>query len=85
MKLTEEQKEIITNCGTFGYDCFKISILTGISLDLIEKELNDTSSEMSKIYEIGKVMFDYFMDKQFLILAKNGDIEAYKFLKNKRK
>ena len=76
MKITDEQKEIIINCGMFEYSPERISNVLGIDLDIILKEINDEDSEFNEYLKIGRDRGDYVIDLKLFEMAKIGDLKA---------
>lgn len=88
MKISEEQKEHIINCGVFGYDPEMMSIVLEISQNEIEAELSNPDSEFSQLIKIGRDRAEYVIDMKLFQMAKSGDLRAlekFEMRKNKRK
>ena len=75
MIINEENKEIIINCGAFGYKPDVIASLLRIDLNLVEEQFK-TNSEFKLLYEFGKNMAKYKIDLKLFEMAKSGDVKA---------
>ena len=79
--LTEEQIHIISDCGALGYNAERISILVGFD---VAELLKDTSSQVFKVYNAGRVRSEYIEDTKLLQLAQSGDLNALQKIEEKR-
>ena len=85
MLLTEEQKNIIIDCGAYGYDANRIAGILELSITEIEAELKNYSSEIFHLYQKGVYRAEYVIDKKLFELAQSGDIKALEKLELRKK
>lgn len=83
IEYTNENEEIIINCGAFGYKADVIASLLRIDLSVIENAMvND--NEFIKLYKFGNDMANYKLDLKLFEIAKSGDIKAMQAFQAKR-
>lgn len=83
IEYTNENEEIIINCGAFGYKADVIASLLRIGLSVIENAMvND--NEFIKLYKFGNDMANYKLDLKLFEIAKSGDIKAMQAFQAKR-
>lgn len=83
IEYTNENEEIIINCGAFGYKADVIASLLRIDLSVIENAMvND--NEFIKLYKFGNDMANYKLDLKLFEMAKSGDIKAMQAFQAKR-
>lgn len=83
IEYTNENEEIIINCGAFGYKADVIASLLRIDLSVIENAMvND--NEFIKLYKFGIDMANYKLDLKLFEMAKSGDIKAMQAFQAKR-
>lgn len=75
-RIITEHKEDILNFGAFGYSADVISKILEIPLKDVQKALKDESTELGRLYEKGKLMSEYAIDKKLFELAQKGDLKA---------
>jgi hypothetical protein len=76
MEIKKEQEEQIINFGVFQYDETKIASILGVDVKIIEKEIKNNNSLLSKLLQKGRDMADYVIDLKLFEMAKSGDIKA---------
>lgn len=75
IEYSNENEEIIINCGAFGYKADVIASLLRIDLFVIENAMvND--NQFIKLYKFGNDMANYKLDLKLFEMAKSGDIKA---------
>lgn len=83
IEYSNENEEIIINCGAFGYKADVIASLLKIDLSVIENAMvND--NEFIKLYKFGNDMANYKLDLKLFEMAKSGDIKAMQAFQAKR-
>lgn len=83
IEYSNENEEIIINCGAFGYKADVISSLLRIDLSVIENAMvND--NQFIKLYKFGNDMANYKLDLKLFEMAKSGDIKAMQAFQAKR-
>ena len=83
IEYTNENEEIIINCGAFGYKLDVIASLLRIDLSVIENAMvND--NQFIKLYKFGNDMANYKLDLKLFEMAKSGDIKAMQAFQAKR-
>lgn len=83
IEYSNENEEIIINCGAFGYKADVIASLLRIDLSVIENAMvND--KEFIKLYKFGNDMANYKLDLKLFEMAKSGDIKAMQAFQAKR-
>lgn len=83
IEYSNENEEIIINCGAFGYKADVIASLLRIDLSVIENAMvND--NEFIKLYKFGNDMANYKLDLKLFEMAKSGDIKAMQAFQAKR-
>lgn len=83
IEYTNENEEIIINCGAFGYKSDVIASLLRIDLSVIENAMvND--NQFIKLYKFGNDMANYKLDLKLFEMAKSGDIKAMQAFQAKR-
>jgi alanine dehydrogenase len=85
MKIKKEQEEQIVNFGVFNYNAKKIASILGADVPIIEQELNNKESQLSKLIEKGKDMSDYVIDLKLFEMAKSGDLKALDKLDSRKR
>lgn len=83
IEYSNENEEIIINCGAFGYKADVIASLLRIDLSVIENAMvND--NQFIKLYKFGNDMANYKLDLKLFEMAKSGDIKAMQAFQAKR-
>lgn len=83
IEYSNENEEIIINCGAFGYKADVIASLLRIDFSVIENAMvND--NEFIKLYKFGNDMANYKLDLKLFEMAKSGDIKAMQAFQAKR-
>lgn len=83
IEYSNENEEIIINCGAFGYKADVIASLLRIDLFVIENAMvND--NQFIKLYKFGNDMANYKLDLKLFEMAKSGDIKAMQAFQAKR-
>ena len=83
IEYSNENEEIIINCGAFGYKADVIASLLRIDLTVIENAMvND--NQFIKLYKFGNDMANYKLDLKLFEMAKSGDIKAMQAFQAKR-
>ena len=87
MHLTEEQEEIIRNCGKLNYTVVQTARV--LQLDAIEKAnfliaFNDETSQVRELYEEGKAKGEYEVEVAAQEALSGGDADAITFLNKQR-
>lgn len=85
---SEKEAERIRNAGAFGYGAESVAMLLGVDTAWVAKSLKDTTSELYRLYNAGRVFAEYSIDLKLFELARNGDLKAledFQFRKESRK
>lgn len=85
MEIKKEQEEQIVNFGVFDYDAKKIASILELDKNVVEEELKNKSSKLSKLLQKGKDMSDYVIDLKLFEMAKAGDIKALEKLEHRKR
>jgi hypothetical protein len=75
-QLANEEKEMIINFGSLGYDANRCAGVLETEEAEITKLMADKNSEFSKLYARGQYRAEYVIDVKLFELAQTGDIKA---------
>lgn len=87
MKITDELTRKVTGMGMLKYPPSKMANVLDLSPeDEVEfcRQLDDTSSDLSRAYQKGIDKADYLVDSKLFELAKTGDIKSIELLEKRR-
>lgn len=82
--ISESEADMIVDFGAFSYDAAKMAAILGWPIE----DLNETKAEnkeFQRLYEKGRHMADYVLDKKLFELASKGDLKAIEKMQIKRK
>lgn len=85
INLSDEQKKMMKNMGALGYCPVKISSIMKLDLSDLKKNLQDKSSDISKLYAEGADFAMYIIDLKLFEMAQAGDIKALDKLEQRQK
>jgi len=75
-QLANEEKEMIINFGSLGYNANRCAGVLETEESEITKLMADKNSEFSKLYARGQYRAEYVIDVKLFELAQTGDIKA---------
>jgi hypothetical protein len=83
--MTDAERDMIVDFGAFMYDFSKMAIILGWEKHQVQALMKDTESEFFRLYEKGKHMAEYVLEKKIFEMAQKGDIKAFEKIMLQRK
>lgn len=83
--ITEDVEEKVITFGSLHYSADKMANILGWDEKYIVKQMNDKSSDFSKLYKRGSDIAEYLLDKKLFEMAKSGDLKAMEKYEIKKK
>lgn len=84
MEIEKEKEDQIINFGAFDYDAEKIASILEVEKSVIEIEMQNKQSKLSKLLKKGKDFSDYVIDLKLFEMAQTGDIKALDKLQRRK-
>lgn len=82
--ITDEIESKIVDFGALNYDALKMAIILNLEESQIFSLLNNKESDFYKLYEKGKILAEFAIDKKIFEMAKSGDLKAISIFENKK-
>ena len=82
--INDKEKEKIKNMGAFGYSFDRCAVILGWSVEEVEGFFNDPESDFNRLYNEGKIKFDYVIDIKLFEQAMAGDINSLEKLEERK-
>lgn len=82
--ITDEIESKIVDFGALNYDALKMAIILNLEESQIFSLLNNKESDFYKLYEKGKILAQFAIDKKIVEMAKSGDLKAISIFENKK-
>ena len=83
--MTDVERDMVVDFGAFMYDAAKMAIILGWQKTKVQEFMKDSESEFFKLYEKGKHMAEYVLEKKMFEMAQKGDIKAFEKIMIQRK
>lgn len=84
LEITDLIESKIVDFGALNYDALKMAIILGFPKESIDNFLADKESEFYKLYEKGKILAQFAIDKKIFEMVKSGDLKAISIFENKK-
>lgn len=83
--MNDTERDMVVDFGAFMYDSAKMAIILGWEKKTVHDLMNDAESEFFMLYEKGKHMAEYVLEKKMFEMAQKGDIKAFEKIMLQRK